>query len=157
MEKRSPASLMLPALLGTLPATLEHEYTQLLTATTAATVFDAVTGKTQETVHAPGPRGLPGAYPFRIENGSLTIVLPPRSSLEEAIRINQEGQRSDGIECIDEDGTVSFAEQNMALSRKSIGTSVDGCRSRKSSLGPRKLHTRLSILADQVGMKSQTG
>jgi hypothetical protein len=149
--------LDLPTLLGTLPATLEHEYTQLLTAATAATVFDAVTGETQETVHAPGPRGLPGAYPFRIENGSMTIVLPPRFSLEEAIRINQEGQRSDGIERIDDDGTVYFAEQNMAILKEVIGYECRGMPLSEVESWARELHARYRTFAGQVGVKNQTG
>lgn len=151
------SQLDLPALLGTLPATLEHEYTQLLTAATAATVLDAVTGKTQETVHAPGPRGLPGAYPFRIENGSITIVLPPRFSLEEAIRINQEGQRLDGIERIDEDGTVSFAEQNMAILKEVLGYECQRMPLSEVESWAKDLHARYRSFADQVGVKSQTG
>lgn len=151
------SQLDLPALLGTLPATLEHEYTQLLTAATAATVLDAISGKTQETVHAPGPRGLPGAYPFRIENGSITIVLPPSFSLEEAMRINQEGQRLDGIERIDEDGTVFFAEQNMAILKEVLGYECRRMPLSEVESWAKDLHTRYRSFADRVGVKSQTG
>jgi len=62
--------LDLPALFSALPATLEHEYTQLLTAASAAIVFDAITTKTPAIVHAPGPNGLPGATHYgRIKEG----------------------------------------------------------------------------------------
>jgi hypothetical protein len=149
--------LDLPALLGTLPATLEHEYTQLLTAATAATVLDAVTGKTQETVHAPGPRGLPGAYPFRIENGGIAIMLPPNFSLEEAMRVNQEGQRVDGIERIDDDGTVSFAEQNMAILKEVFGYECRRMPLSEVESWAKELHARYQSFADRVGVKSHTG
>lgn len=151
------SQLDLPALLGALPATLEHEYTQLLTAATAATVLDAITGKRQETVHAPGPRGLPGAYPFRIENGSITIVLPPSFPLDEAIRINQEGQRLDGIERIDEDGTVFFTEQNMAILKEVLGYECRRMPLSEVEVWARDLHARYRSFADQVGVKSHVG
>ncbi len=149
--------LDLPALLDTLPATLEHEYTQLLTAATAATVLNAITGKTQETVHAPGPRGLPGAYPFRNENGSITIVLPPNFSLDEAIRINQQGQRLDGIERIDENGTVFFTEQNMTILKEVLGYECRRMPISEVEVWARDLHARYRSFADQVGVKSHVG
>jgi hypothetical protein len=42
-------------------------------------------------------------------------------TLEQAIRINEEGQRLDGIERIEEDGTVYFAERNMAILKETLG------------------------------------
>src|SRR5579859_2908802 len=113
--------LDLTALLSTLPLTLEHEYTQLLTAATAATIFDVLTTKTATIVHAPGPNGLPGAYPVHMGKQGLEVVLPQGLTLEDAIRINQEGQRLDGIEKIDPDGTVSFVEENMAILKQVLG------------------------------------
>jgi hypothetical protein len=66
-------------------------------------------------LRAPGPNGLPGGYPVQGGKQSLEVVLPQGLTLEEAIHINQEGQRLDGIERIDDDGTVYFAERNMAI------------------------------------------
>jgi len=94
MEKRFTSQLDLPALLGHLtcdPGTRVHPIAHRHDGGPPSSM--RVTGKTQEDRHAPGPRGLPGAIHFASKNGSLTIGLPPRFSLEEAIRINQEGQR----------------------------------------------------------------
>ena len=41
--------------------------------------------------------------------------------MEEAIRINEEGQRYDGIDKIDDDGTVTYAEKSVALMKDMIG------------------------------------
>lgn len=109
------------ALFRTLPATLEHEYTQLLTAASAAIVFDALVQKTPAIVHAPGPKGLPGGYPFRAGDKGLEIVLPQGLTLEEAIHVNQEGQRFDGVERIEDDGTVYFTGKNMAILKETLG------------------------------------
>jgi hypothetical protein len=112
--------------------------------------------KTQEIVHAPGPCSLPGAYPFRIEKGSISIVLPPNFSLEEAIRINQEGQRRDGIDRID-DGTASFVEQNMALLKEVIGYECRRMPFSEVESWARELHACYRAFAGQVGVKNQTG
>ncbi len=42
-------------------------------------------------------------------------------ALDEAIRINERGQRLDGIERIENDGTVYFAERNMAPLKEVLG------------------------------------
>jgi hypothetical protein len=98
-----------------------HEYTQLLTAASAMTVLEAMTNHTRNTLHAPGPNSLVGAYPIRISTTGIEVVLPQDLVLEEAIRINEDGQKLDGIERIDEDGTVYFTERNMAILKEVLG------------------------------------
>ena len=115
------SQLDLPALFNALPATLEHEYTQLLTAASTAMVVDLLTTNSSTVAHAPGPKGLPGGYPIQIGKLGLEVVCPPGLTLDEAILINQEGQRLDGIEKIDEDGTVYFTERNMTLLKATLG------------------------------------
>jgi hypothetical protein len=113
--------LDLKAIFTSLPATLRQEYTQLVSAASAAAVFDAITKRDIRIVHAPGPNGLPGAYPIRGSEKGVEVVLPEGLTLAEAIRLNQEGQRLDGIELIDENGTVYFTEQNMAILKRTLG------------------------------------
>lgn len=111
----------LPALFRQLPQTLQHEYTQLLTAASTVAVLEALLTGLPPVVHAPGPNGLPGGYPLRRGKQGLEVILPAGLTLEEAVGINQGGQRLDGIERIDDDGTVSFAEQNMAILQETLG------------------------------------
>lgn len=120
-EEEVTEQLDLPALFRQLPLTLEHEYTQLLTAASAATVFDVLTTGDSSLVHAPGPNGLPGGYPLRAGEQGLEVVLPQGFALEEAIHLNQKGQQFEGIEKIDDNGTVYFAEQHMAMLKESLG------------------------------------
>jgi hypothetical protein len=56
----------------------------------------------------PAPGGLPGGYPVRIANGSVTLDLPAGLTLQQAIAFNERMGRGDGVERIDEDGTVHF-------------------------------------------------
>ncbi|MGW1997126.1 saccharopine dehydrogenase NADP-binding domain-containing protein [Embleya sp. NPDC001921] len=56
----------------------------------------------------PAPNGLPGGYPVRIADGSVTLDLPTGVTAEESIMYNERMGRRDGVERIDEDGTVHF-------------------------------------------------
>jgi len=59
--------------------------------------------------HAPGPNGLVGGYPIRLGWDEVKLALPSEITREEAIKINLEGQRRDGIEEI-KDGNIVFTE-----------------------------------------------
>jgi hypothetical protein len=58
----------------------------------------------------PAPGGLHGGYPVRIAAGSVSLDLPPGVSEEDAIAYNARVGRGDGIERIDDDGTVHFTD-----------------------------------------------
>jgi hypothetical protein len=58
----------------------------------------------------PSPHGLPGGYPVRITQGEVTLDLPPGVTQEQAVRFNQQQSQADGVEKIDDDGTVHFTE-----------------------------------------------
>ncbi len=67
------------------------------------------------------PEGLPGAYPARVSETGVKVVLPDGIKREEAIRINNEGGMVDGIEEIKEDGTVVFLDENVEYMREVVG------------------------------------
>ncbi|MGK5627852.1 saccharopine dehydrogenase NADP-binding domain-containing protein [Streptomyces sp. URMC 123] len=52
------------------------------------------------------PAGLPGGYPVRIADGSVALDLPPGLSEADAIAFNERMAGGDGVERIDDDGTV---------------------------------------------------
>jgi len=56
----------------------------------------------------PAPAGLPGGYPVQISGGSVSLDLPPGAGREQAIEFNERMGRADGVERIDDDGTVYF-------------------------------------------------
>jgi hypothetical protein len=58
----------------------------------------------------PAPAGLPGGYPVRITGGQISLDLPPGTSRDDAITFNQQMARADGIERVDDDGTVHFTD-----------------------------------------------
>ncbi len=49
------------------------------------------------TGHVPGPAGLPGGYPVRWTNGTLSLDLPPGLSREAAVAWNARFEASDGL------------------------------------------------------------
>lgn len=94
----------------------------LMTAASSITVLDAVANQRDVVVHAPGPNGLPGGYPVRIKDGkSFSIELPKGLSLADAIRINEECLRFDGIEAIDDGGAVHFTDSEVAIMKETFG------------------------------------
>lgn len=90
-------------------------FRQLITAASAASVLTPMLRGETATVHAPAPAGLPGGYPVRIEDGEVSLALPPGLTVAEAVAINEGCQRLDGIERIDPDGTVHFADREMSV------------------------------------------
>ena len=59
---------------------------------------------------APAPFGLPGGYPVVIEDGTISLDLPPGQDLEEVSAWQSSIARNDGIDAIAADGTVTFTE-----------------------------------------------
>jgi len=81
----------------------------------------ALINNTGELSHSPGPLGLPGGYPVRLSSQGAEVVLPEGVTMQEAIRINEEGLKYDGIEKIEEDGTVVCTENAVDLMKKIFG------------------------------------
>jgi hypothetical protein len=73
---------------------------------------------TKELGHAPGPNGLPGGYPVKLSAGGVEVFLPEGLALDEAIRINNEGQIFEGVESIEKDGTVVLTDKSAGIFRK---------------------------------------
>ena len=94
---------------------------QILTASSAVGITLAVADDTGDFMHAPGPSGLPGGYPVQVDRNGGRVVLPKGLTMEEAIRINEEGQRYDGIDKIDGDGTATYTEKSVKIMKKMIG------------------------------------
>ena len=93
---------------------------QILTASSAVTITLAMADDTGDCTHAPGPSGLPGGYPVRVDKTGGSVILPKELMLEEAIRINEDGQRYDGIDRIDDDGTVHYTESSVTIMKEML-------------------------------------
>ena len=72
-------------------------------------------------LHEPAPNGLPGGYPVIVSDGNVQPAPIDGLTLAEAIDINQRSHRFDGIERIEEDGTVVFCAQAADVLRAELG------------------------------------
>ena len=100
-----------------------------------------------------GVEGLPGGYPTRLSRAGAEIVLPGISR-EEAIRINEEGAKIDGIEAIKDDGTVVFCDKNVEYMREVVGYECKELKPDESEERARELNTLLRKLYDKYNVEA---
>jgi hypothetical protein len=100
-----------------------------------------------------GAAGLPGAYSCRLLEKGAEIVLPD-ISLEEAIRINEEGGMIDGIEKIKDDGTVVYCEKNVKNMREVVGYECEELKPSESMERANELNKLLMKLYDKYNVKT---
>ena len=87
-----------------------------LTATSSLPVLEALLpGAESLRFTCPGIDGNPGGYPVRIEGTQVTYDLPPDLTLPDAIAINTRHVRDEGIERVEEDGTVIYTDKARAV------------------------------------------
>lgn len=90
---------------------------QAVTASSAMQVLDAIITDSGANCHAPGPLGLPGGYPVKLNRNGPVLDLPPGLTTEEADRINRVGQKWDGIDEIDLNGKIHFTQKCQDIMR----------------------------------------
>jgi hypothetical protein len=87
-------------------------------ASSACKIIQGMLFDTKELGHAPGPNGLPGGYPIRLGASGVEVFLPEDLTLDEAVRMNNEAQVLEGVESIEDDGTVVITDRAAAVFRK---------------------------------------
>jgi len=108
-------------------------------ASSACKIIRGILFDTKELGHAPGPIGLPGGYPVRLSATGVEVFLPEGLSLEEAIKINNEGQVLEGVESIKDDGTILLTDEAAGIFKKLLDFdckqyTVDNCESKCKEL-----------------------
>jgi hypothetical protein len=122
---------------------------QILTASSAARIVLSMEGDTGDFTHAPAPNGLPGGYPVRVDRNGGKVILPKGLSIEKAIEINEEGQRFDGIDKIEADGTVHYTEKCSAIMQKMIGYDCRVMKLEESETRSRELDRKFKEFASK--------
>jgi hypothetical protein len=84
--------------------TVSHD----LTAAHAATIVEALLSDEPVSAHAPAPGGRPGGYPVRVSRRGIEIDWPAEAA---AVEVNERAQRWDGLERVEPDGTLVFAQE----------------------------------------------
>jgi hypothetical protein len=81
----------------------------------------AIINDTDEITHSPGPKGLPGGYPVRLNADGAEVVLPEELTLQDAIKINEEAQKFDGVERIEDDGALVYTDKSVEIMKEMLG------------------------------------
>ena len=108
----------------------------------ASSVFKnmlCILGDTKELTYAPGVEGLPGGYPTRLSREGARIDLPDGLTRREAIGINEESQKLDGIERIESDGTAVFTKRTAEIIKRVLGYECNEFRPEESEEQAREL------------------
>jgi hypothetical protein len=103
-------------------------------------------------LHAPAPGGLPGGYPIRVRDGSVSVAPIEGLSLEEAIAINERSHPFDGIERIETDGTVVFVPESVEVMRGELGYDCEQLRPEEARESGRELISRFREFALRHGV-----
>lgn len=95
----------------------------------AASVAEALLAGDRLDANLPGPLGLPGGYPVRVDSGTISLRLPDGLGELEAVSFNQRAALNDGV--LVDRGTVTFgpaarAELGTVLPRLADGFPVTG-------------------------------
>jgi hypothetical protein len=81
-----------------------------ITGLTTANFLPALTAGEVVRTHLPGPLGLPGGYPVRLEAGRIDLDLPAEMTAERAVEWNQRMAERDGV-IVGADGQVRFSQR----------------------------------------------
>ncbi len=100
--------------------------------------------------HSPGPCGLPGGYPVRIGSELVQVALPPGVTLEEAVKVNNECQKHDGIEEIREDGTIVITDESYQIMKDLIGYDCKSLKVEDAANWARELKEKFSRWANKA-------
>ncbi len=92
-----------------------------LTAGSAVRLIRTLLGDDDRLLHVPAPEGLPGGYPVAVTRAGVRRIALPGLSPDDAVAINEQSQRFDGIDRIDGDGTTHFTTDASAALGEVLG------------------------------------
>ena len=99
--------------------------------------------------HTNGPQGLPGGYPVRVSAAGAEVFLPDGITLEEAVAINETAQRGDGIERIEDDGTVIYTDKAIQIMKQVLGYDLAPLKFDECDQRAEELIARLKALSNK--------
>lgn len=92
-----------------------------VTASAGVMALRALAAPVATKTHLPGINGLVGGYPVTVDDKSITLDLAEHWSVEQAIAVNEESLRWDGIESVADDGNVVFSDNTAAALKQLLG------------------------------------
>ena len=131
------------------PPTLPGTQSDQRVAASAVKNIAAIINDTNEITNSPGPKGLPGGYPIRLNARGVEVVLPEELTLEQAVKINEEAQKFDGIERIENEGTVVCTDKSVRIMRDMLGYNCRRLEIENSEAKAKELQSLYRAFADQ--------
>jgi hypothetical protein len=107
---------------------------------------------TGELSFAPGPNGEVGGYPVRMSAQGVEIVLPEGISMAQARKINHDAQKNDGIERIEDDGTIVLTDKAYNLMKEIMGYDCRTLKVEESEARSKELFARYKELKKKCGI-----
>lgn len=123
-----------------------------LTAGSTARLIRALLSEKEVLMHAPGPKGLPGGYPIIASSKDIRVAPIEGLTIEEAIAINERSHRFDGIESIENDGTVVFCPEAAEVLRDQLGYDCRRLNPGESEERAKELIARFREYAGRFGV-----
>ena len=96
-----------------------------VTASAAIEAFRGLLSSDPVAAHLPGVNGLIGGYPVILRDRTATLDLHPSWTEAQAVAVNEEAMRWEGIEDIAPDGEIRFTEATQRAFHALLGRSVD--------------------------------
>jgi hypothetical protein len=103
-------------------------------------------------LHAPAPGGLPGGYPVVAGRGRVRPARVSGLTLDQAIAINEDSHRFDGIARIEPDGAVVFCPQAAGALRDELGYDCTRLAPHESEQRAGELIARFRAYAERHGV-----
>ena len=126
----------------------------VLAASSAVHVISAIFNDTNEFFHSPGPNGLIGGYPVRISAKGVKIELPQEITMEEAIKINVEAAKHEGLKEIKDDGTIVVTDEAYKITKSILGFDCREIRPEDIEQWAKQLVTTFQKLGVKYGFKA---
>ncbi|MBW2055917.1 MAG: hypothetical protein JRH07_03845 [Deltaproteobacteria bacterium] len=126
-----------------------------LTAGCTMSLVRALLSQDRKELHVPGPGGLPGGYPVLVSREGVEIAPIEGIGLEEAVAINERSHRFDGIERIEDDGTVVFCPEAVQILRTELGYDCRVLRPQEAEERALELIARFREYAGSYGVDLQ--
>ncbi|HEY6291724.1 MAG TPA: hypothetical protein VI455_09225 [Terriglobia bacterium] len=123
-----------------------------LTAGSIVRLIRALATGEQPLLHAPAPEGLPGGYPIVIRGGEIRLARIPGLSREDAIALNEASHPFDGIERVEQDGSVVFCPEDAAALRRVLGYNVQRLKPAEAEDRAQELMAKFGEFARKAGI-----
>jgi len=98
--------------------TMSNAGTYSSTAASGVKNVMAILGDTNELTFVTSPKGLIGGYPARLGAKGAEVALPKELTLTQAIKINEEVVKFDGVEKIRNDGTIVYTDKTYSIMKE---------------------------------------